>query len=201
MATGRKAASGSVIRPPDGAQIMSKEEIAALLGVNPATVRRWLEEGCPLAEPTARGRPFALHLPDVFAWRVRVAEERAGARAAPAADGDYDYETARTLKTAYDAERARVKLLRETGEVVDRRIAAKIVEAELADVRASLQSLPSRLCLDLAVETDKRRVYERMTVEINEVLQALSSPEAVIERAVARQTGGAVALEDADDDE
>lgn len=153
-------------------RILSQAELAALLGIQPRTVRTWERRGCPVVERGKRGRPSKYNSADVIRWR----EEQA----VLAVTGDVsgiDIDEARRRKTVAEAALAEMELATRRSDLVEIEQVGAAVEAEYAIVRANFTSLPGEIALDLenlpAVE-----IQERLSAKVSEILTELTADEA-----------------------
>lgn len=158
-------------------------DAAALLGVTSQTVRDWCERGCPHT-PGSRGRnnPTTVSLSAVMQWRL---DDRGARGAAPIGeDGQvYDEALAKAADWHYRAIRRQADARRELGSLLAVDAVADVVEAEYQAVRARLNSIPARLAVRIAAESDPAVARKMIEHAIADALAHLSEPETVIERA------------------
>lgn len=57
-------------RPGDGEELVTRRELAGILGVHPITVKKWEDQGLPVAERGARGIASKYSVRQVRAWHA-----------------------------------------------------------------------------------------------------------------------------------
>lgn len=160
-------------------------DAAALLGVTSQTVRDWIERGCPHT-PGSRGRsnPTVVNLSSVMQWRIDDRGPRGAGPAPVGEDGQvYDEALAKAADWHYRAIRRQADARRELGSLLAVDAVADVVEAEYQAVRARLNSIPARLAVRIAAESDPAVARKMIEHAISDALAHLSAPEDVIERA------------------
>lgn len=155
-------------------------DAALLLDVTAQTVRNWVVAGCP-SIPGARGRNNAarVRLGEVMEWR---AAQLAGG-AAPDEDGTvYDLDRARAVDMHYRAISRQAAARRELGQLVPVDLVADAVEEDYQRVRSRLDSVPSRVAVQVAAETDASVVRAMVAKAISDALGNLSAVGDIVER-------------------
>lgn len=154
---------------------LTVRDAASVLGMTPQGVRKWLDQGCPhQAGGQGRANPAMLRLIDVIRWReVEAAggDEAYNEGAAKAADWHY-----RAIIRQADARK-------NLGSLVPVDLIADVVEEDYQRVRDRLNSVPARLSVQVAAETDAAIVRSMIQRAIHDALANLASPDDVIERA------------------
>ncbi len=149
---------------------LTGRQLAAAFGVRARQVGRWVADGCPVLAPGGPGRAARFDLREVIGWYV--ARELA-ARAPRGGDVlDPRHERARRDRAAADALELRNRLRR--GECVEVVEVVRVWRELLAEVRAQLLALPTRLAPVLAPETDARLVADRLTTAVTDCLRGLA---------------------------
>jgi len=123
-------------RPMCIAAVMDERQLAAFLGITPATVRTMARDG--LALKAGRGRYDVAETVRVYAGNLRT---RATGRPAP----DNDALKAERLRlVAAQAEREELRVAQTKGELLPAADVAREWAATLRDVRSALLAVPSR---------------------------------------------------------
>lgn len=130
------------IRPPWIAD--TKRQALEFFGVQAATLNDWIKSGCPA------GPPYDLRA--IYRWQ----RDRAGLRNR-GAGGKADREQLECEKLELGNELARLKLAKETGELVDREAAKAAFASLLHRIRQRLEQLPHELASVLPA--DQRADY------------------------------------------
>lgn len=120
------------------ADLKTRRDLAALLGVNPATVQSWTEMGMPVAQRGGKGRPSLFDQAAVQAWldaRDEKAKEAIAGSLNPAQErARRDRWTARLARQTY---LVRKRVLLPADEVM------KEVGSRIAAARAKFLSVPT----------------------------------------------------------
>lgn len=157
-------------------------DAALLLGVTAQTIRNWVGEGCPNL-PGAKGRNGAarVRLGEVLTWRA--AQLAAAGGAVHDEDGTvYDLDRARAVDMHYRAISRQAAARRELGQLVPVDLVADAVEEDYQRVRSRLDSVPSRVAVQAAAETDASVVRAMVAKAISDALGNLSAGDDVVER-------------------
>ena len=170
---------------------ITMQAAADLLGISYQALKKWKDEGMPVADRGGPGIAARVHMRDIMAWREGRAEERIVAQrvqfnSSPEemdAEGGrkktYVYEEERARKTAWQATIAEVEALKAMGRVVDIDVVAKLVEDEFAEIRAGLLNLPASLAVPLSAMTDEREIAEKIRQVVTEILGRLSGADEI----------------------
>lgn len=161
---------------------VSVRDAAMLLGVTAQAVRDWCERGCPHTPGRAgRGRGTTVRLPEVVAWRI---DEAARAGAPVGEDGTvYDLDRAKAVDMHYRAISRQAAARRELGQLVPVDLVADAVEEDYQRVRSRLGSVPGRVSVQAAAESDASIVRAMIARAIDDALENLSEGADIIERA------------------
>lgn len=155
--------------------LMTVRDAAAVLGMTPQGIRKWLDQGCPhQAGSQGRTNPSMLRLIDVIRWRE---VEAAGG------DEAYNETAAKAADWHYRAIIRQAEARKSLGSLVPVDLIADAVEEDYQRVRDRLNSVPARLSVQIAAETDASIVRSMIQRAIHDALANLASPEDVIERA------------------
>jgi phage terminase Nu1 subunit (DNA packaging protein) len=144
--------------------LLTVRQIAAAEGVQPGQVRRWIEDGCPVAVRGGPGKSALLDPRAVRAWRrpreasVSVAEESAA------------------LKRV-QAQRAALELRVRAGELLERADVDRTWTGHIRDARALLEAIPraeASACVAAAKAGGEAAVAQVLDVAIERALRALA---------------------------
>lgn len=155
--------------------MLTVRDAAAVLEMTPHGFRKWLDKGCP-HRPGGQGRtnPALVRMIDVIRWRE-----------AEAAGGDdlYDEDAAKAADWHYRAIIRQADARKNLGSLVPVDLIADAVEEDYQRVRDRLNSVPARLSVQIAAETDASIVRSMIQRAIHDALANLASSDDVIERA------------------
>ncbi|MBO4169534.1 terminase small subunit [Cereibacter azotoformans] len=163
---------------------VSIRDAAALFGVTAQAVRDWIERGCPHNPGRAgRGNGTTVSMPAAIAWRI-ADQAGNGGQAQVGDDGQvYNEGLAKAADWHYRAIRRQADARRELGQLVPVDLVADAVEEDYQRVRSRLSSVPGRVSVQAAAETDASIVRTMIARAINDALSNLSSGDEIVERA------------------
>lgn len=153
--------------------MLTRRELASLLGVHMQTVTKWEREGMPIAERGRRGKASLYSEVAVRAW-IAAREEAAqnGSR--------LDVTQERARKERAQAQLAEQKYQQLAGELLPKEDVAKVWAAEIAGARSVLLAVPTTYA-DRAYRAATLHgvgaVEEVLRDAIHEVLRELADPE------------------------
>lgn len=105
-------------------RIVSKKELAELVGVSERTLTEWQQKGMPVKVQTTRGHANEYDTADVFNWRVAFVssgEQR---------------ETARERRDRLEGDRLEIQLAREAGQFLVTAEVQEAIEAAITTARS-----------------------------------------------------------------
>lgn len=158
--------------PEVGGALLTRRELAALLGKHMQTITKWEREGLPIAELGRRGRPSRYRETEVRDWL-------AAREAAAAGDGRNDAVKQRAEKERWQARLAEQMVMARSRELLPRAEVEKAWAAEVAAVRSRLLAWPVTLAdrLHRASTLEGVAGVERVLNDaVREVLIELSAP-------------------------
>jgi len=145
--------------------IVNNKTLSDILGVSGRTVRDLADKG--VLVKLAHGKYEVL--PSIHAYikyKINLAIESFS-------KGDIDYAEARRRKELAQAQLAELDLAEKEGELIQ----VSTVENEAftagKKVKDGLSNIPDRISPLLAAESDKNKIYQMLTSEINQVLEFL----------------------------
>ena len=147
--------------------LLSKVELAHYFGVTRPTVDDWVRSGCPVAQKGNRRTPWQFNSADVYAWRLRQAEE-----------GSEDYkgrpfEELRKEKIGAEIERLRFMTARDKKEFVDLKVTEKILAKAILDIRTRMMHLPLEIVPKIEMSRSKAKKKEILEDAINTVFKEI----------------------------
>jgi phage terminase Nu1 subunit (DNA packaging protein) len=154
--------------------LVTRREIAGILGVHMMTVTKWEQTGMPVREPGRKGKPSLYSEADVRAW-LEAREE-----AARNGTGGLNPLQQRARKDLAQAMLAEQTLEERAGNLLRRDDVEKSRAAEIAGVRSKILSWPMTIAPALHREA---ALHGRVGVErvlqhaVEELLRDLAEPE------------------------
>lgn len=145
------------------AKFLTVREMAVAQGVQPGQVRRWIEDGCPVAVKGGPGKSAQLDPAAVTAWR---AQRRATVSVAEASAG---------LKNVQQR-RAELELRKRAGELLDQADVGRVWRGHITDAKTLLEALPraeAERCVAAARSGGAAAVCAVLEAGIRRVLTAL----------------------------
>lgn len=145
-------------------RLLTKAELAQLLGVSLPAIDAWVRRGCPVAQAATgagRGNGARFALPDVLDWRL-----------ARGAGGDAARELRHRLLRA-DTEDAELALAVKRGELRTVEAWTEAVAAGFQRAGANLRSLPPRAAAAAVGVSSLEQGLARMTPLVEQVIAAL----------------------------
>ena len=162
-------------KPRDG-RSYTNVQAAGMLGIDPATVKRWRARGWLVNRPDG-------HL-DVAATRARVNADRdptLGGRADRGAGGaaPVSGDGARLLKARAMRETLAAKLLqieidKEEGRLIDREVAERVFLDVITEARTRMEAIPARVASRLVSLSDARAIQDILRDEIETALRSVA---------------------------
>lgn len=160
LVTGLKSGGGRIMSKPRKATA-TRAELAALLGVTPCRVTKYVEAGLPCVNH-GRGKPTTFDVGACVQWLL-------GRRAATPPP---DITAARARRMAALARLAEHEASLREGRVVDSAVARKDAFECHRIVRDAILSVPSRIGAQLAAESDATKVHVLLDGELRLALTA-----------------------------
>jgi phage terminase Nu1 subunit (DNA packaging protein) len=145
-------------------------EVATVCGVAPETVRRWVDQGCPVVRKSdgrKGGTGWKFSTADVIEWRIAREKRRS------ASEEHVDLEEARRRKLAAEAELAEIEAAKQRGDVVPVEMVARIISDQFTACRARLLSIPTKLAPVLISSTDMVECRSLLEAAVDEALHEL----------------------------
>lgn len=149
-------------------KLVSRGDLADLMGVTPPTIDRWVVRGCPVAKEGGRGRAYQFNTADIKEWLLQ--EERNSLRSTEDASENELMRRELAAKT----ELAELKLAREKREVAPVSELTRAMSLAFAGVRSNMRTIPDRVPRMIVGELDERKIKEVLRAEIDQALLALS---------------------------
>ncbi len=152
-------------------EILNLGEVAALYGVHRNTISAWVRRGMPYLEKANRsaGREWAFDSAMVMEWR----EDQAAINAI----GDVsslDIDEARRRKLAAEAALAELDLSRVRGDSISISEVGAVWLDIVSASRSRMLSIPQKLAMLVASESDPMKIRSILEAEIEEALDELS---------------------------
>lgn len=144
--------------------LLTRNELMAELQIKVGSFNNYINAGMPVAVKGSQGVPSKYDLDSVKAWLEKNVKSHNDA---------FNFEKLR--KMTADASLAELELEKERGLVVPIEDAIKHISAEYTSIRAKLLGIPSQLCDELAVITDKKQVLHVLDSKIREILEELTA--------------------------
>jgi terminase small subunit / prophage DNA-packing protein len=161
--------------------LLSRTELAALLGVNPVTITKWQGEGLPVAQRGGRGRESKYRMAEVWAWGL--ARERARASAGTNGGGaDMSLPVERAKLSRIQTQLAQQKFRKAEGELLEAheigRTWSLIVLAIKAKLLALATAVADRVVSAVRGAADdaeaRASVMAILTGEVRDILRELA---------------------------
>lgn len=179
---------------------ISVADAAKILGVSYNTIKHWIKNGMPVKVPGGRGKgtPARLLMKALLEWKV---DEAAG-EDFEGEDGEvYNLEKSKARLAHMKADIEEMKRNRAAGQVVMIEDVASVIETDYTNIRSGVMNLPARLAVKVSTMSESREIYDYIKTECVELLQTLTTPEEVGQRALDRRFVGDEIDEDEEDDE
>lgn len=155
-------------------KLVSRAELADVMGVTPPTVDRWVVRGCPVENKGGRGRAYQFNTAVVKEWLLE--EERASLLSTADASETELLRRELSAKT----ELAELKLAREKREVAPVTELTRALSIAFAGVRSNMRTIADRVPRMIVGELDERRIKNVLRAEIDQALLVMSK-EALVE--------------------
>jgi phage terminase Nu1 subunit (DNA packaging protein) len=147
--------------------VVTRRELAELLGVHMQTVTRWEQAGLPIAVRGRRGKPSLYRLSAVRAWlRTRDAQSEVTASLSPA------YHAARVRLQEVNARLLELRFHEKANQLVSRPELEALLHNVIADCRTRIRRLPRAIQARCARVTD--RDVAVLDTLVDEVLEELN---------------------------
>lgn len=162
-------------------KIVSQTELAAILGVQPNTLKAWERKGMPTVRYSERtGQAAQYNTADVIRWR-----EKERAAQALGDNREMEVEEAKRRKLAAEASSAEIDLEVKRGALVPVDEVAAIVEAEYSTVRANLMAMGGEIAPELE-HLSSVEIEAKINTKVAEILKALSAEDQYVGEGEAR---------------
>lgn len=148
-------------------RIVSKKELAELLGVSERTLTEWQQKGMPIKIQTARGHANEYDTADVFNWRVEFV-----------ANGQ-QRETARERRDRLEGDRLQIQLAREAGQFLVAEEVREALVGAIATARSHFMRSPrvlkKKLDREYGIDIDLELLLEHARATLAELADNVPS--------------------------
>ena len=152
-------------------------EIAEFFGIHHMTVREWIKQGCPYLQAGrhggGEGKEWLLDPYEVHKWKVEKEVRKAVGNSDIA-----DLDESKRRKVAAEAALVELELMREQGLVVEIEKVSQSLYDELANFRAKMLALPTKVVSDIFAAKSKDEIRNILQDSINEALDEISTTSA-----------------------
>lgn len=152
-------------------------EIAEFFGIHHMTVRDWIKQGCPYIQAGrhggGQGKEWLLDPYEVHKWKVEKEVKKAVGNADLT-----DMEEAKRRKVAAEAALVELELMKEQGLVVEIDKVSQTLSEELANFRAKMLALPTKVVSEIFAAKTKDEIREILQTSIYEALDEVSATSA-----------------------
>ncbi|WP_316219078.1 terminase small subunit [Bradyrhizobium sp. SZCCHNR2026] len=158
--------------------IVNRQELADILGYSLPTISSWTEDGMPVKSQGSRGRQFEYDTAECVKWLLARARGEAKAKtAATVNDGgdDITMDKARLRNEIAKAKLSELELAQEMGLVRPIDMVVKVLSNEIANARARLLGIPSKLRPAIQLEVGSPEGTKTLVNEVERlILEALN---------------------------
>lgn len=169
---------------------VKKADLADIFGYSLPTVDAWVKEGCPVEATGGKGKAYEFDTTRVYRWllgrekRPGRAKEREEQTLVDPETGEVKIskEEADRRKAVADAKKSELDLANKMGLVAPIDMIAKVVGDEIANARARLLAVPTKLRPTIQVcsngDDKTKRLMGEVEKLVHEALQEIKSYEA-----------------------
>ncbi|WP_315764498.1 terminase small subunit [Bradyrhizobium sp. SZCCHNR2009] len=159
-------------------KIVNRQELADTLGYSLPTISSWTEEGMPVKSQGSRGRQFEYDTADVVKWLLARARGEAKAKTAASLNDqgeDITMDKARLRNEIAKAKLSELELAKEMELVRPIEMIVKVLSNEIANARARLLGIPSKLRPSIQLEVGTPEGTKTLVNEVERlILEALN---------------------------
>jgi phage terminase Nu1 subunit (DNA packaging protein) len=157
-------------------RVVNREELSEIFGYSKPTVSAWVEEGCPVVTHGSRGRSFEFDTEAVLKWLLaRERSERkkeTAKRASVEEDGEpITIDQAKLRHEIAKAKGAELDLAEKMGLVAPVAMVAKVVSNEIANCRARLLAIPTKVRPQIQLVVGAPEGTKRLVNEVEKLVR------------------------------
>lgn len=161
---------------PTGIVNATKDELAALLGVSKATIGVYCDSGMPGRTGRSSATRYNVGLAIAFHVEHRVRQALADQlKNPPDLDGIPELETSERLIAHYKAERERMRVAKESGDLIAVDVSRREIEHKLSQIRGALDSLPGSFAPFVVGLTSLEQAQRVLSRELQTLYGTLSN--------------------------
>lgn len=162
---------------------VNKQELADIFGYSLPTIGVWIKDGCPIVGAGGRGKDYSFDTAEVHRWLV-ARDKPDGRLKGPRATLDDDGEEitidqARLRKEFAAAKIAELELAEALEKVAPQEMILRVLSHEIANARARLLSIPSRLrpliSLVVGKRDDTNKLVQAVEDSIHDALKEIKA--------------------------
>jgi len=153
---------------------LSQNEVATFFGYSLPTVRSWVEEGCPVQSEGGKGKAYVFDSEAVHRWLLGRDKRSGRAPRAPDPDADPEKiskEEADRRKAVADALKAELAFVTAKEQVAPIAMIAKVVSDEIANARARLLAIPTKLRPEAQVCAATPEKAKRLVAKVDDLVR------------------------------
>lgn len=143
-------------------KIVSKAELAKILGKDEKTIFRWLKEGMPVEKQGARGTPSKFDTQKVIEWLISRS------------NNGKEMDAAKLRLTEAQARKAELEADVLEGTLIPQEKVKATWTKMIASMRSRILALPSRLAPQLVAQREYKKVEKLLKETIYEALQEIA---------------------------
>lgn len=169
-------------------KVVNRQELADIFGYSLPTISAWVENGMPVKSHGGRGKQFEFDTEDVLKWLLaRERAERKAHTAATLKEGgeDITIDKARLRSEIAKAKLSELQLAKEMELVRPIAMVAKVLSNEIANARARLLGIPSKIRPAIQLEVGAPEGTKKLVNEVERlILEALTEIKSYADESV-----------------
>jgi len=154
--------------------IVTKDSLARWLGYSISWIEKAIKAGAPVTYKGRSGVPAKIDSAEFLQWMLDQEREKIEKKYRGIVGDSTSEEEAKRRLSLARAEREEIMLRRLRGEVIDTTVMERVLSKAIADTRALLLSIPTKMAPVLAMKTDIREVQAELKTAIYGALGELS---------------------------